>query len=564
MNLIFKSSLKTKFILALGTAMLVLSYFFNLQGGDADVFFYGFLYWTKVHLLHHWEFPTFSPAVCGGFLLGADPQEQIYTIFQFIYIFVNHPKNAMRIGFTLLGFIMAFGTARVFRRTGIQSSSAAWLGGFAVVLNGYWMTHTKSGHLGGHGIAYIPWILDWLLIQTTLTSHDRKIQSLSRDLAILTILLFVVLNSGYVWFQVSLFLVGAFIIFAALKIRKQIFWILGLFCAGGVLALGLSIHRITRVFYYALSAFPRDVGFFGVVGDFPILFQLMFRSFFDFEIITLKQSEGMLGPPWEWTAYMGITAIPFLIWGIWRWLKVRPYWGYAFLVASILQIILTRTTHFGSLLRSIIPGMKGISWYYRGVIVIVFFSVYLMTLGVDHLSRMKFNRRGWLIPIFGLLLFLDLGSTYYIGGVLTPEMTPFETILIPSEYSNLPKDVWQGSRYCDNSILGYLAERFHSQAQAGDPRTEIQPGFFNLNDVREFATDHGRTGVYTREKWPLWPQKDRNEFEQFLRFKQVHQDPWFFSLFTPIAMLSLLILVLLIGSGLRRDRTHPKIKTSKN
>ena len=118
----------------------------------------------------------------------------------------------------------------------------------------------------------------------------------------------------------------------------------------------MSSLRFAAIFTFAIQAFTRGVGIFVVIGDTKYLVITMLRSFFDFTVITGQEHSGMLGNHGEWTAYMGLLSLPLILIGI-VCAKPKEKWFYGLLVSSILQLILTRTSHFGELIRTLVPAL---------------------------------------------------------------------------------------------------------------------------------------------------------------------------------------------------------------
>ena len=287
----------------------------------------------------------------------------------------------------------------------------------------------------------------------------------------------------------------------------------------------MSSLRFAAIFTFAVQAFPRGVGIFGVIGDTKILVITMLRSFFDFTVITGHEHSGMLGGHWEWTAYMGLLSLPLILIGI-VCAKPKEKWFYCLLVSSILQLILTRTSHFGELFRTFVPALKEISWFYRGIIVHVFTASFFVALGVQRLTRMT---RWPIASIIFFLLILDFSVVYIISGTWSPVTEPVVQLTkMESAYAyDDPNPAFFDDRRvaCYNPILGYTAGSFHSQVGNGSILNENILGFYNINDVRALFSPQGRTGIYRTEPWPLWPVADRKVLDDFLMFKQVNELP---------------------------------------
>ena len=521
--------LEVFFIWLTGCCFSVFLFLFNGLGLD---FSDTQLFWTKVHLNHSLEFPYFTPAPCGGFLLGADPNNTIFTSVQLVYAFVADPFFAWRIALFLTSVVFAIGSVRLFRALGVRSQSAAVVGGWLLPLCGYWVAHGSAGHIAILGISILPLLMVEAISLSTADYSDLRLFSLAWWSRVVRhgAMLFLLINSGHFWPLPALFLLGPIFVASGWKIfrerglRELVLAISPVFF-GAILSLAMSALRFAAIFTFAVQAFPRGVGMFGVIGDTRYLIVTMLRSLFDFTVITIGEPSGLLGGFWEWSAYMGLLSLPLGLIGIVS-VKPKTKWFYCLLAASVFQFVLTRTTHFGELIRTLVPALAEISWFYRGIIVHVFAASFFVALGVDRLSRMT------KLPIAAIvfcLLICDFAIVYIVSGTWSPVREPTVKLIsmervIAHEGPN--QAIFGYNRvWCYNPILGYKRENYQSQVVNGLVLEEKTKGFYNMNDVRALFSPQGRTGIYRTEPWPLWPVADRKVLEQFLMFKQVNELP---------------------------------------
>ena len=519
--------LEARFIWLVGLCSSVFLFLFNDLGLD---FSDTQLIWTKVHLQHYLEYPYFTPALCGGFLLGADPNSTIFTFVQLMFVFVADPLVAWRLALFLASVFFAIGGARLFRIIGVRGESAQAIGGWILPLSGYWLGHRM--HIAILGISFLPWLMVEAISQSIAAGSDNRPLSPTwwRRVVTSAAMIFLLINSGHFWPLPGLFLLGPVLVASG----WNVFWkngsrgfmvALSSFFLGAVLALAMSSLRFAAIFTFAVQAFPREVGIFGVIGDTKYLVITLLRSFFDFTVITGHEPSGMLGGFHEWTAYMGLLSLPLILIGI-VCAKPKEKWFYGLLVSSILQLILTRTSHFGELFRTFVPALKEISWYYRGIIVHVFTASFFVALGVQRLTRMT---RWPIASIIFILLILDFSVVYIISGTWSPVTEPVVQLTkMESAYAyDDPNPAFFDDRRvaCYNPILGYTAGSFHSQVGNGSILNENILGFYNINDVRALFSPQGRSGIYRTEPWPLWLVADRIVLDEFLMFKQVNELP---------------------------------------
>ena len=489
------------------------------------------LVWTKVHLLHSFEFPYFSPAICNGFLLGADPNNTIFTVTQLLFFFFDNPLDAWRLSAFLVSIFCAVGSARLFRAMGVREKSAQAVGGWVVTLSGWWVTHIQIGHLATFGIAFLVWLMVEAIDLAALEVVHANQTSLFwwRKSITFAALFFLLINSGHFWILPGLFLltpicgVSGWIIFRKYGLGT-LWFVISTIIFGAGMALAMSAVRFAAIFTFAVPAFPRSVEIFQVIGDTKVLTFTILRSFFDFTVITRSEHSGMLGSHWEWAAYMGLVSLPLSLIGIFA-VKPRNKWFYVLLVASFLQFILTRTTHFGELIRALVPALREITWFYRGIVVQVITASFFVALGIESLTRMT---RLPIAAIIFTIIIVDFSIVY-----------PWPTIEKPTDYFSRFdwRDEFRSGRiirgqaaanYCYNPILGYTSSSHHSQVTSGGINEVKKQGFYNINDVRALFSPKGRTGIYKTEPWPLWPVADREALYKFLSYKQVNELPTYF------------------------------------
>ena len=532
MEKIFKYSL-----LFLAGVLFVL--LFIIKDIDGDI---GNIYWrltaAKMHLANDFAMPYFTPVRCGGFLLAADAQDFIFSLYMLLNFLIINVVWTFKITNLLLSILLASGVCVWLKYFDIFNPRARLFTGILVSVSGYWVYNmTQSGHAWSHGLAYTPWVM--VFIEELLQQKPRKEHSYLLRVWALIAFFFLLINSGYYWLQVAVPMIGARLLtelLAADYEKKEKIKRLGMVIAAGVFALVLSWPRLGGVYEFQFRKFPREggaVGYMQVMGDTVGVLKTIFISLFDKKIIIDAVGNPCLGFFWDYTMFIGILALPVFLLGLTRagkFLKSKAF--IALFLASVFQFAMTRTTHAVDLVRFFVPIYTQISWYWRGSAILVFFACVFVAMGYEILF--KKNHKVLLWGGF-LLMVLNLGEMGYthlkqMDFSMNP---PLRDIF--KEYRPLAKPLTINSSPCMiGGIFGYGNEcPIQNRAGGGEPAcglgNSVYAGgdaeHYNMNDVRRLASPEADHAFYMKHDWPLWPKKDKEEFERFINYKQVIQLP---------------------------------------
>lgn len=549
----------------LSGALASLFFLFTRIGGDAG-HFVSHLFLNRIHLAQEWSIPFFSPFQCFGFVQAANPENPLFSIFQVLSFLIPNQFIALQVGLVICTIIFALGLSKWFHFFGLRDQTIMSLTALIVVSSGYWFSHMKVGHVSFHGIIYLPWIF-WLL-EKKLQSAPTKGYAWLKEVLIFTPLLFLLLNSGHVWVPIFLVLLFGRVISHLVPFHsrqlKPLFRAAWLFTVAGGFALLLSSYRIGAIFTYSLAHFPREIPVLGVFGGIRYSVIASFRALFDAEILTQGLSEKHLGEWWEWSAYLGVTSIPVILMGVYflpRIIRFRPLWG--LLIAAVLQFLLLKGTTFAELIR-ILPGLSGLSHFFRGSIVFVLLFGVILAVGLEGFRSRFPQKLGLVVYFIPLIILADLIQVYRQAGHLDARPSKLERVnyqwseratnVLDSKSTRGLKGGFieaitagQVPSHCySTGLLGYGNEHFHSQVKAG-PILRSKGKVHNLNDVMTIFGPKGEGGVYKEKPWPLWPKSETKKLKRFLTFEQVVDRPRILEGFRWISFLAWIVYFGLIG-----------------
>jgi hypothetical protein len=244
-------------IMLLSAGVILWVIFFLIEGIHGDISSYGYWQFTllKMHLLNDWAMPYFTPARCGGWLLAADAQGMIFTVYMLMNFLVVNVNWAIRFTTFLMTVILFAGMYRWLKYFGVTHTIARLFAALLVTVSGYWVYHlTLGGHIWGHGLAYTPWIMvgiEELLKQQP--SRKRPYLILWMSLAGL---FFLLINSGYYWLQVAFPLIAYRFLVEFILSGKQRFHQtqrMGIILLAGVVAILLSLIRLGGIYEFQFS-----------------------------------------------------------------------------------------------------------------------------------------------------------------------------------------------------------------------------------------------------------------------------------------------------------------------
>ncbi len=529
----------------------------NIMSGD----FEGSILWQptvfRTHLLNDFTLPYITPTRCGGWLLLADAQSIIFSIYTiFCYIIPNNVWACKIVNF-LISIFFSLGLCIWFKRIGIVDKNTWLFSSLLVIFSGSWLYHMSTGGIWMHGLAYMPWIM--IIIEKLLVIKPCLERHYVALLLLLTALFFLLINSGYMWMQAFIPIIAYRFIVELIFSKKDVFrqsQRLGIIILTGLFAILLSLSRLGGVYEFQATKFPRGgdgiAPHYQVIGHTIYLLEMLFRSFFDSSIVVHRQSHFSLGSMNDYTNFIGIAAIIPLLLGLFEIKKLlRNKIFLTILLASIGHLLVLRTTHVGDLVRMIMPFFKSITWHWRGNMVLVLLVCIFIACGYTMIFRSKWKY----VRYLGIaLMFINLGEIVYANRNFITFPDPPITALLQEFPVPPPKPLQTHYTWCMlGCIFGYgheFPEQLSISSNMGGGGTILDnanPEFFNMHDVRKLFGPEANGGYYVTHKWPLWPKKDLAEFEKFINYKQVVPFPPRLKVMIFICVIAWIIYLLCIG-----------------
>ncbi len=155
------------FVIVLISYHLIFSNFFpnshGKLGHDYRMWFPRLLagyYWFETNGL--FAIPWFTPALCGGILLFANPQDLYFSVPQWLTFWVD-PLTGIWLTFIIFAMIGFLGFFLLLRRVFGCSPWSSLLGGTLFLFNGFYTYRIIIGHLGYHSFMLMPIIALLLL-----------------------------------------------------------------------------------------------------------------------------------------------------------------------------------------------------------------------------------------------------------------------------------------------------------------------------------------------------------------------------------------------------------------
>ncbi len=548
---VFYKNLLISILVILGIVIYGEVFFLSyLGGGDFNGYGYWWIELLKKHLLTEFSFPYFTPARCGGFLLAADGQVYIFSLYTLVHFFVPHVIWSMKITNFILSIILASGVYQWLFYLDIKSRAARLFTGLIVSISGYWVFHlTNDGtQLHVQSFAYLPWIL----------VHMEKlfIRAFKWDRACLktglwlTLCLLLLGNGGYFWLQYFPYIFLGRL--AAEMIsphdgRAEALKKIGLILFCFIFAIILSWPHLGGVLEFEASKFLRNgtgyIPHYGVIGNFKALFQALFSSFFDEKHVIKGTGNGAIGGIWEFSNFIGTVALVPVVIGLFQFkklLKSRIFWTFVF--ASLVQLAFVRTTHAADLLREVFPFFKSLTHYWRGSATLVLFASIWMAMGYE----VFFQGRSKVLVFLGLFLMVfHLTEIYHVYQYrLNMSIDPLHNPSlrdIGKEYKHVPAVCEQQYAPCELChLFGYEYWGRVPEALSFDPAKSVydsgQEGYYNMHDIKVLFSKKADHGYFMKHKWPLWPKTDKADFEKFIRYRQVFPIPLHLRIMNIISM----------------------------
>ena len=212
----------------------------------------GYIWWKKNT---YFDLPYFTPYLCGGGFLYANPQSLYLSLTQF-FIFFLSPLKALYLSIIFFAFLGYLGTYILLRKVYKISQYVAVLGALLFLFNSFYTTRMIVGHITYHAFMLIPWVLFFFTYSKKKKNLDIHLLEVVKVLlASLCISYF--LYSGAIHLLIPLLIILSF--FFLLDCRKNykslFFWIRSL--ALGFLTLFLCAAKFSLI-YSVLKKFPRN------------------------------------------------------------------------------------------------------------------------------------------------------------------------------------------------------------------------------------------------------------------------------------------------------------------
>lgn len=258
----------------------------------------------------YFHIPWFTPAFCGGLPKFPNPQDQYFTLTQFLLFFFA-PVDAARM--TILFFGAAgFAGAYLLLRFAFQCGKPAALFGATVFLfNGFYSVGMIIGHFTKHAFMLLP-LCAFLLMRAASPHPVRSAAMVSGVAACFT---YTVYSGGYVLLLIMFMAILGLGLLALLHDTDfRFFRFAAAFAASIALTLLLSAAKIAAVMAF-MHSFPRD--FYALPGV-PNLADMP-RFFFDAlfgNSASLPASGMFFSPQWGFDRHefdFGITWIPAIL-----------------------------------------------------------------------------------------------------------------------------------------------------------------------------------------------------------------------------------------------------------
>lgn len=154
------------FLIAMAVITYMLTHFKTSAGNIGHDYYHQFvrLFIGALHFWQNgWSVPNYTPALCGGIGIFADPQSAYYSIPQFLTFFFE-PWTSTIITLTVFYLFGYWGFYLLARRLLNLPIWLAHLSGLLFITNGFSFSHLYVGHLTHHTFLLFPWYLYLLLV----------------------------------------------------------------------------------------------------------------------------------------------------------------------------------------------------------------------------------------------------------------------------------------------------------------------------------------------------------------------------------------------------------------
>lgn len=492
----------------------------------ARIFFGADYFWKN-----GFSVPHFTPYLCGGTALFADPQSIFYSVPQFLSFFLP-VLVATRLSFAIfyfLGFLFTYRLLRI--RFSTRASVAVW-GASAFVLNGFAFAHLFVGHITHYPYLLAPGIL------LALYAREQGLKAWAAHVALVALILILTFYTGglhvLVVFagMILICLPSALAYRGEAKLRARL--ILLLITAAIVFCLGTAGQLVASALY-SPSFHTGTVDRSGE-GIFELLVRyLWFNAYSTPPGIPFGQ---WLFGAWEYVGFVTKWTIPGLFLALGWFLRQRRHWPVVILTGFSAFLIMVLAS--GQPLNEALPFFRHYHNPLKLLGAFILPLIVLTALMLEHLAEklpLRF-RSPYQVQLLWALGFVALGAEYLvyteyfirhpsaatyrypkdlIEGIQVSRSLPAVENIITERRGDLESAVrGESSLACYEPLFGYRGESLHTQVQPG-PALLLRENAWNVN--------HPGCLLYGKalgcQAWARIPAGEKELAERFLANRTV-------------------------------------------
>lgn len=514
--------------------------------------------------IHFWQngfsLPQFTPSLCGGIPLLADPQSYYFSLPQLLS-FVVDPYEASLLTIALfyaLGFWGAFRLGSKGLGLSVESSALAAV---LFTLNGFSFANLFVGHLTHYSYLLFPWLI-------ALPLEGLRTREVSRFLSF-TLLWIYCIFGGAIHIAV-VFAFGLLLFLPFLKKRSGATTKMMVAWFGGALSLALlcCAAKIVSAYLYSAQFVTRPID----APEGPLWITWL-RYFWFIPSHTPQELHfsGIVMGAWEFVGFTSKLTIAGLI----AWLFRRREIDKRLCLTTMAIAVLIILVGYGQPLNRFLPFLA----HYHNPIKIWSCFIPLFCLitasAFDRLAKgrpEKTRRLLLLIMLAAILGEFNSLSGFFVktgAGISFPyesdryynlkkigKLPPVLTVVNDPTMDFLGIPAGFSSLQCYEPLFGYDRKGMHSTVVPG-PAQSVSAGYFNLNHPGCFLyPEH-----FHCRAWDRIPSSYRQQFEAFRNGEAVFEIPLWHRLMYAIDLLLILglclgTLVLLGGAALGRQRCY--------
>lgn len=512
--------------------------------------------------VHVWQngfsIPHFTPSLCAGIPLAADPQSYFFSLPQWLTFFFD-PYSASLFTIALFYAIGFVGAYRLCRNTLSLSAESSLVGAFLFLFNGFSFAHLLVGHLTHYPFLLFPWLIIWII--DGLRSNE------------VTPFLLTVISGVYCVFGGAVHVAvvlsfGVLLFLPMIRFYSKASWQkTALWLAGAISAiLVLCSAKITSGYLFSTHFVTREIDtapgnilttwlryFWFVPSKTPV--ELPFGS--------------MTFGAWEYVGFVSkLTLAALFAWAI-RWRELR----YRLVLPTFAVALFVILVGWGRPLNRFLPLLSG---YHNPIKIWASFTLLFVIIGAFAFERLLQGRpaktraaffllalASMMIEFNGLANFFSRPSTGLGIGVTFPydsdryialkrggQLPPVATVVSDPTLDFEGITAGFTSLKCYEPLFGYDRSGMRSTARPG-PTDQVRDGAFNLNHPGCLLYP----SQYQCKAWDRIPSSYQQQFDDFRSGKSVFEIPfWHRALYALnfFGIAAIIIFVIIIRMRRRR------------